>query len=169
MYKFWKMLSNLQWLVLWLLWYFPWYVEWLSISTDIWWMNPFRYGRQKCVKAQAEFNVTQTVVDIMTFDWLGRNEWEEWIGWGIVWHQRAVLTLEGVIWRKRQYQDLLIEQSFQQQNSPERCGAEMNELSEVTFLHWVHLNGRCLWFLCCHMWFTRLHFATNCFLQMSQE
>ena len=42
-------------------------------------MNPLRYACQKCVKAQSEVNVTQTVADadIMTFDWLGRDEWEE--------------------------------------------------------------------------------------------
>ena len=40
-------------------------------------MNPIRYACQKCVKAQPEVNVTQTVVDIMTFDWLGWNELEE--------------------------------------------------------------------------------------------
>ena len=37
-----------------------------------------------------------------------------------------------------------------------------------TFLHSVHLKGRCLWFLCCHLWLSRLHLATNCFLQISQ-
>ena len=38
----------------------------------------------------------------------------------------------------------------------------------LTFLHREHLKGRWRWFLCCHMWFRRLHLATNCFLQISQ-
>ena len=47
------------------------------------------------------------------------------------------------------------------------CCSRRASLRYALLQSW-HLNGRCLLFLCCHMWLSRLHLATNSFLQISQ-